>query len=174
MQGTCHPLKYLRGLATAIEKRDGQLFAHTGMESVEEHAPGVVVKTLNGRTVKAAAAVIATNSPINDRTAIHTKQAAYRTYAMAFKLPKDALPDALFWDTLHDYHYVRLHAVKKDSYSLIVGGADHKSGEADDGDVRFEALEAWMRHLLPTLKRFPSNLNRWDSQEVKDGRVFVH
>ena len=24
------------------------------------------------------------------------------------------------------------------------------------------------------LKRFPSDLNRWDSQEVKDGRVFVH
>ena len=24
------------------------------------------------------------------------------------------------------------------------------------------------------LKRFPSDLNRWDSEEVKDGRVFVH
>ena len=24
------------------------------------------------------------------------------------------------------------------------------------------------------LKRFPSDLNRWDSQEVKDERVFVH
>jgi hypothetical protein len=24
------------------------------------------------------------------------------------------------------------------------------------------------------LKRFPSDLNQWDSQEVEDGRVFVH
>jgi hypothetical protein len=27
---------------------------------------------------------------------------------------------------------------------------------------------------LFNLKRFPSDLIRWDSQEVKDGRAFVH
>jgi hypothetical protein len=28
--------------------------------------------------------------------------------------------------------------------------------------------------VVLALKRFPSDLNRWDSQEAKDGRVFVH
>src|SRR5204863_4337184 len=79
-QGTFHPLKYLRGLVSAIENRGGLLFAETCMESVEENGAGVVVKTRNHRTVKAGTAVIATNSPVNDRTAIHTKQAPYRTY----------------------------------------------------------------------------------------------
>ena len=53
-------------------------------------------------------AVIATNSPINDRYAIHSKQAPYRTYAMAFSVPPDSLADGLYWDTLEAYHYVRL------------------------------------------------------------------
>jgi glycine/D-amino acid oxidase-like deaminating enzyme/nitrite reductase/ring-hydroxylating ferredoxin subunit len=183
-QGTFHPLKYLQGVAAAVEKRGGKLFAQTCMETVEETDSGVSVTTRNGRKVHADTAVIATNSPVNDRTAIHTKQAPYRTYAMAFRLPKNALPDALYWDTLEAYHYVRLHPVNSDSVALIVGGVDHKSGEADDGNVRFEALEAWMRHLLPKLG---NETHRWSGQVMEtidymsftglnpgNQRVYVH
>src|SRR5262245_13726587 len=35
----------------------------------------------------------------------------YRTYAMAFSVPRGALPDGLYWDTLEAYHYVRLRAL---------------------------------------------------------------
>jgi hypothetical protein len=73
------------------------------MEEIEEINSGVVVKTRNGRRVNAGTAVIATNSPVNDRTAIHTKQAPYRTDAMAFRLARNTLPDALYWDTLDDF-----------------------------------------------------------------------
>ena len=45
--------------------------------------------------------------------------------------------------------------------TLIVGGADHKSGEADDADLRFEALEAWARNLIPKLAR---SAHRWSGQ----------
>jgi glycine/D-amino acid oxidase-like deaminating enzyme/nitrite reductase/ring-hydroxylating ferredoxin subunit len=160
-QATFHPLKYLQGLAKAIEQGGGRIFAETCMEEIEEANGAVLVKTRNGRKVRASAAVIATNSPVNDRTVIHTKQAPYRTYAMAFKLPRKALPDALYWDTLDDYHYVRLHPINKNTDALIVGGADHKSGEADDAGVRFEALEAWMRHLLPEMGK---ETHRWSGQ----------
>jgi glycine/D-amino acid oxidase-like deaminating enzyme/nitrite reductase/ring-hydroxylating ferredoxin subunit len=160
-QGTFHPLAYLRGLAKAIAARKGHLYADTSVTEVEEKDGAVVVKTEGGQEVHAAAAVVATNSPINDRTAIHSKQAPYRTYAMAFKLPHGALPDALYWDTLDDYHYVRLHPATAKSDWLIVGGADHKSGEADDAEVRFEALEAWMRNLLPRLGK---ETHRWSGQ----------
>ena len=85
--------------------------------------------------------MIATNSPINDRVALHSKQAPYRTYAMALQLPAGELPDALFWDTLDPYHYVRQHPGKDYNY-LIVGGADHKSGEADDAEVRYESARS--------------------------------
>ena len=80
---------------------------------------------------------------------------------MAFALPKGALPDALYWDTLEAYHYVRLQPGKGKNDILIVGGADHKSGEADDADARFTALEAWMRNLLPDLG---NEMHRWSGQ----------
>jgi glycine/D-amino acid oxidase-like deaminating enzyme/nitrite reductase/ring-hydroxylating ferredoxin subunit len=160
-QGTFHPLKYLRGLARAIERRKGWLHAHTTVQEIEEKDGRVIVKTASGHEVNAAAAVVATNAPINDRLAIHSKQAPYRTYAMAFALPRGALPDALWWDTLDDYHYVRLNPGRGDTDVLIVGGADHKSGEADDAFVRFAALEAWMRNLVPRLGR---ETHRWSGQ----------
>jgi glycine/D-amino acid oxidase-like deaminating enzyme len=160
-QGTFHPLKYLRGLVSAIEARGGRLYSDTTVEKVEEDAEGVTVTTAGGRTVRANAVVTATNSPINDRVAIHSKQAPYRTYAMAFTLPRDALPDALYWDTLENYHYVRLQPGPGTSDYLIVGGADHKSGEADDASARFDALEGWIRSLVPALNR---ETHRWSGQ----------
>jgi Rieske Fe-S protein len=56
---------------------------------------------------------------------------------------------------------VRLQPADDRSDWLIVGGADHKTGEADDADVRFEALEAWMRNLLPQLGK---ETHRWSGQ----------
>jgi Rieske Fe-S protein len=38
---------------------------------------------------------------------------------------------------------------------------DHKSGEADDADARFLALDAWMRNLLPALGK---ETHRWSGQ----------
>jgi Rieske Fe-S protein len=70
----------------------------------------------------------------------------------------------LYWDTLDDYHYVRLHPLSERMNALIVGGADHKSGEADDAAIRFEALEAWMRNLLPRLGK---ETHRWSGQVIQ-------
>jgi glycine/D-amino acid oxidase-like deaminating enzyme/nitrite reductase/ring-hydroxylating ferredoxin subunit len=159
-QATFHPTKYLAGLVRCIRARGGKLFADTAVVSVEEEDGGVIVTTEDGSKVRAAAAVVATNAPINDRAALHSKQAPYRTYAMAFALPRGALPDALYWDTVDPYHYVRPHPGKDHDY-LIVGGADHKSGEADDAEVRYEALEAWIRNLVPALGGVT---HRWSGQ----------
>jgi glycine/D-amino acid oxidase-like deaminating enzyme/nitrite reductase/ring-hydroxylating ferredoxin subunit len=160
-QGTFHPLKYLRGLADAISSRKGRLYADSVVESVEDDGEGVLVRTTEGHTVRAAAAVVATNSPINDRVALHTKQAPYRTYAMAYTIPRGTMPDALYWDTLDPYHYVRLQPGPGTTDYLIVGGADHKTGEADDAWVRFEGIESWIRGLVPALGR---ETNRWSGQ----------
>jgi glycine/D-amino acid oxidase-like deaminating enzyme/nitrite reductase/ring-hydroxylating ferredoxin subunit len=171
-QGTFHPSRYLRGLAASIESRGGVLHADTCVEGVEEKDGGVVVTTSKGAKVRARCAVIATNSPINERVVLHTKQAPYRSYAMAFTIPRDEIPDGLYWDTLDPYHYVRLNPGPGNTDYLIVGGADHKTGEADDGDIRFEAIEAWMRNLVPALGR---ETHRWSGQvmETIDYTAFI-
>ena len=142
-------------------KRGGSLFADTAVTEVEEKDGAVTVRTANDASVQAAQAVVATNSPINDRLALHTKLAPYRTYAMAITIPRDSIEDALYWDTLDPYHYVRLEGGRGDTQYLIAGGGDHKTGEADDGWVRFEGIESWIRGLLPQLGNVT---HRWSGQ----------
>lgn len=130
-QATFHPLKYIRGLVAAIKKKNGVLYANSAITQIEEHQDSVRVVTERGSVI-ADHAVFATNSPINDQTALHSKMAPYRTYAMAFTLPRDTLPDALYWDMADPYHYVRLNPGPGNVDYLIAGGADHKTGEVEE------------------------------------------
>ncbi|WP_064684417.1 FAD-dependent oxidoreductase [Rhizobium bangladeshense] len=163
-QATFHPLKYLRGLAAGIRARGGTLYSETIVDKVEETAGGVRVGTNSGLTVTARWAIVATNSPINDRVALHTKQAPYRTYAMAFEIARGIVPDGLYWDTEDPYHYVRLHPGDDESDFLIVGGEDHKTGTADNADDRFAALTSWIRKLVPDLG---AETHRWSGQVME-------
>ncbi len=160
-QATFNPGRYLNALAEAIVARGGKLYADTVVSEVEEKDGGVFVRTLNGETIQGGSAVVATNSPINDRFAIHSKMAPYRTYAMCFTIPKDSLPDALFWDTMDPYHYIRQETGPGTVNYLITGGEDHKSGEADDAAARYDGLEAWTRKHFPMIGK---ETHRWSGQ----------
>jgi glycine/D-amino acid oxidase-like deaminating enzyme/nitrite reductase/ring-hydroxylating ferredoxin subunit len=162
-QARFHPLKYLAGLARVLGQRGARLFANTAVESALEEKNGVTVKTDRG-TVRAADVVFATNSPIGGSVTIHTKQAPYRTYAVAATLPRGNLQDALYWDTLDPYHYVRLQPQSDHQDLVIIGGEDHKSGTADNADARFAALESWARERLPDMG---SITHRWSGQVME-------
>jgi glycine/D-amino acid oxidase-like deaminating enzyme/nitrite reductase/ring-hydroxylating ferredoxin subunit len=159
-QATFHPLKYLRAMLADFEKRGGKVFADSAVIKIEEEQQ-VRLHVEGGAAIIADNAVFATNSPINTVVSIHSKMAPYRTYAMAFELPKGSLPDALYWDMDDPYYYVRLHPGADDIDYLIAGGRDHKTGEADDGDARFDALDAWIRALVPDLGKEKA---RWSGQ----------
>ena len=154
-QGQFHPLKYLAGLARAVERLGGLI--HTGTRAAQvEGGPSVEVVTTGGQRVQARAAIVATNSPISESLALHTKMAPYRTFVVGARVRADSIMPALFWDTGDPYHYVRLqHGQGTDGYDvLIVGGEDHKTGQEDDGSERFQRLEEWTRAHFPQVESF--------------------
>ena len=164
-QGQFHPLKYLSGLAKATRRDGGRIFTNTRAVDVQGGNPAVV-RTKNGHTITANAVVVATNTPFIDVVSIHTKQHAYRTYAIGAEIERDSVPAALYWDTLDPYHYVRVY-----ENLLIVGGEDHKTGQDETASKRFRSLERWAR------KRFPVGdvTFRWSGQvmETIDGLAFI-
>jgi glycine/D-amino acid oxidase-like deaminating enzyme/nitrite reductase/ring-hydroxylating ferredoxin subunit len=136
-----HPIKYLAALTQKILEGGGQIFTNTHV--VEFHGgKNAYVRTKDNRYVYCNAIIMATNTPVNDRFAIHTKQAPYRTYVLGFEIPKGSFPDILLWDTLDPYHYIRLEN-NGDTDILIVGGEDHKTGQEDNPEKSYAALESW-------------------------------
>src|SRR5665811_1441846 len=141
-QATFHPLKYLKGLARAILRDGGKIYTGVHAEKIEDGEPARVT-TSDGHVISADNVVVCTNTPVNDWLIIHSKQAAYRTYVIGARVPKGSVPHGLYWDTPDPYHYIRLqHAEDKSGHELdydilIVGGEDHKTGQAADTEERF-------------------------------------
>lgn len=140
-QGQFHPLRYLAGLAQAVNRLGGRIFTQTHVTEVQKGTP-IRIRTASGLQVEAASAVVATNTPVFDLVTMHTKQAPYRTYLNGYVIPKRSIPTALYWDTADPYHYVRLQSLNDTEDVLIVGGEDHKTGQADDTD-RHAKLREW-------------------------------
>ncbi len=173
-QGQFHPLKYLAGLKQAIQRMGGLVFTQTRVEKIDG-GPPAKIRSYSGATVTATSVVVATNSPFNDFVTIHTKQAAYISYVLGFLIPKGSVTKALYWDTEHPYHYVRLQALPESESSgelLIVGGEDHKTGQANDAEERYRRIEEWTRKRFSMCRDV---VYRWSGQvlETIDGLAFI-
>jgi len=168
-QATFHPLKYLKGLARAILRDGGKIYTGVHAERIEDGEPAKVT-TSRGYTIHADNVVVCTNTPVNDWLIIHSKQAAFRTYVIGARVPKGSVPHGLYWDTPNPYHYIRLQTAEDktghelDYDVLIVGGEDHKTGQAIDTDERFVRLEAWTRERFPMVERVDY---RWSGQIIE-------
>jgi glycine/D-amino acid oxidase-like deaminating enzyme/nitrite reductase/ring-hydroxylating ferredoxin subunit len=169
-QGQFHPLKYLNGLAHAVALNGGRVFTHTHADQIDGGAPAKI--RCGSHTVTADAVVVATNTPVNDRVAIHTKQHAYMTYVIGTRVPRGSVAKGLYWDTQDPYHYVRLQAMPDGSDLLIVGGEDHRSGQAHDTQERHNRLATWARVRFPMMGAVEFT---WAGQvmEPVDGVAFI-
>jgi len=102
---------------------------------------------------------------------VHTKQAAYRSYAVAALVHAPQFPRALYWDTGEPYHYARL-AVCDDGGFLVAGGEDHKTGQDDDGASRVDRLASWAHDHFPGAGKI---LYAWSGQIIEsvDALAFI-
>lgn len=172
MQGQFHPVRYVAGLARAVERFGGRIFCGSHVGSIEGGQPARV-SVKDGPTVTASAVCVCTNASISDYVVTHAKQAPYRTYVVSFRIPRGSLPTALYWDTADPYHYVRVARLDPGrgptkgevlEDALLVGGEDHKTGQAHDMKERWRCLEEWARERFTFAGEV---MQRWSGQVLE-------
>ena len=172
-QARMHPRRYLAGVAQAFTAAGGRIFERSEAEEFREKPLGVKA---GGYWVDCDDIVLATHNPLvgvasmASASVFQTKLALYTSYVVAGRIPRGTVPDALFWDTGDPYRYVRLEA-HRDHDLLIVGGEDHKTGQAEDTRECFERVERMTRERVPDIDL----THRWSGQVIQtpDGLPYI-
>jgi glycine/D-amino acid oxidase-like deaminating enzyme/nitrite reductase/ring-hydroxylating ferredoxin subunit len=166
-QAQVHATGYLAGLAKEAAGRGVEIFERTIVKGVHEGSPCRV--ETDTHAVTAGHVLVAANVPVNNRVLLHTKIAAYRSYALAIEVEPGYLR-GLFWDTEDPYHYTRPQEAAGKWYA-IVGGEDHRTGEETETGAHYDRLLAYTR------ARFPGGpvKYRWSGQIIEpvDGLPFI-
>lgn len=169
-QAQFHPLKYLTKLAKIIESKGGNIFELTHATDIKKNKNSFFINTQQGFTIRANHVVVATNTPINDRFVIHTKQEPNRTYMIGILVPENLVKEALYWDTENPYHYIRVVKGKFKHHStpcdmLIIGGEDHRVAEPPISYSNcFQKLESWAKSHFPDMLSIEL---RWSGQVIE-------
>ena len=171
-QATFHPIKYINGLADAVERLGGRIYTHSEVTEAKGGRPAHVT-TAAGFTVSCDAVVVATDAPFNGGMKIHAKNAAYRSYLIGVPVPPEVAGDILLWDTASPYHYVNF--VKEPVTGrdvMLVGGEDHRTGQDVEPESHFRRLSEWVRDRLDLDPRYTT---RWSGQimEPLDGLAYI-
>jgi glycine/D-amino acid oxidase-like deaminating enzyme/nitrite reductase/ring-hydroxylating ferredoxin subunit len=172
-QARFHPRKYLAGLMRAIIAKGGHIYEHT---EAGEFSDRPLAVTANGHKLSCGEIVLATHTPLMGKaslasaTLFQTKLALYTTYVVAGRVAKGAVPDALFWDTGDPYHYLRIEPAT-DHDVVVLGGEDHKTGQADDTTACYDRLARKLKALVPSAQI----THRWSGQviETPDGLPYI-
>lgn len=168
-----HPTKYVVALAQAARKLGAQIYEGSEVQEFDDEHRSV---RCNGHRISYQHVFIATHVPLQgvagtlSAMLLQTKLAGYSTYALEAELPMELVPEALWWDTSDPYFYIRTDRVG-DTMRTIVGGEDHKTGQAKDTEVCYSTLEKRLREVFPAARV----TRRWSGQVVEpvDGLPYI-
>ncbi|GAB3525900.1 FAD-dependent oxidoreductase [Pontibacter brevis] len=140
-QAQFNPLKYVQGLAAAIESDTCRIYEGTKVMDVEDGEP-CVVHTQQGK-VTAKQVVMATHSP-KGIYMVHTEMEPYREYAMAVRLKGDAIAGGVYWHQMQSQqHSVRPYSNEQGNFLLVLG-EPHKVGHKEHNEDSFLKIEEYM------------------------------
>lgn len=166
-QGQLHAMGYLAGLASEAAGRGVEIYEDAAVKDVQDGEPCSV--ETDGQRIKATHVLVAANVPVNNRVLLHTKIAAYRSYAIAMEMEPGYLR-GLFWDTADPYHYTRPQEIDGKWY-LIVGGEDHRTGVETKTGAHYDRLVEYTRARFPVA----AVTHRWSGQVIEpvDGLPYI-
>ena len=151
------PLDFTRGLARVFVRDGGRLYENTRVRRIHDRRAGVTVET-DSRRIEAEHAVLATHAPLFGFLSMQTRAHPYQSYVIAARVRAE-VEDALYWDEQKPYHYTRL-LDSTDPRVLLIGGADHRTGDVHETGKCFDGLLAYADRRF----RVDEVLGRWSHE----------
>lgn len=157
-QAQFHPGEYLNGLAARVPGDGCFIFDETRVINIREGEPCII--ECDGGSITADSVFMATGVPISGFQTLNLKDAAYRTYAIAYAAEAKH-PDGLYWDTADPYHYTRWQDTDAGKF-MIVGGEDQKVDRSEDTEGCFQRLEQYTTSVWSAQQE----RHRWSGQVI--------
>jgi glycine/D-amino acid oxidase-like deaminating enzyme/nitrite reductase/ring-hydroxylating ferredoxin subunit len=148
-----HPVRYVQGLAAAVEGDGSSVLEGTRATKVE-HGPPWRVRTARG-IVTAGQVVVATHYPMLDRGLYFARMKVERSYCVAARM-RGAPPQAM---SINAGSPTR--SIRSCGDLVIVGGEGHQTGARKAEPARYEQLERFARDHWPV----ESVEHRWSAQD---------
>jgi Rieske Fe-S protein len=141
-QAQFNPSAFARGLARSLAARG--CLIHEATAATELEAADGQVKC-GPFTMRASHVICATHTP-KGFNLVQTELGPYREHAIAFEANR-AWPETIFWTLEEHRHSIRRHVHEGREYTVVLG-ARHKTGQAEDTEACFRALEEFARSQL--------------------------
>ncbi len=162
-QAQLHPLVTADVLVTRIRERGGRLVDHCRVTGVHVRPDAVEVETAQG-TVRADRLIVATGSPIVDRSMLFAALKPERQAVVAFRLPEgQPAPDGMYLSVDPQGRSVRSDVDRDGAPAIVIAGGEIVTGRADAiGDLRDDILQ-W------TAEHFPgaTPITWWAAQDYR-------
>jgi glycine/D-amino acid oxidase-like deaminating enzyme/nitrite reductase/ring-hydroxylating ferredoxin subunit len=149
-----HPVRYVQGLAAAVDGDGSRVFELTRALTVDEGSP-CRVRTAHGE-VRADHVVVATHYPFLDRGLYFARLKPQRSYCIAARLASGRPPQGMSISAGSPTRSMRSHGDW-----LIVGGEGHSTGSRKANRERFARLEAFAREHWDV----EAVTHRWSAQD---------
>ncbi|RKR30442.1 FAD-dependent oxidoreductase [Arthrobacter oryzae] len=157
-QAQFHAVRYLQGLARAIDGNASHVFENSPVTSVRDGTPAVV-ETGRG-TVRAAEVIVAANFPIGDPGIFAERCYFHRSYLIASQA--NAAPLAGTFISV-DEPMRSILAIDVDGSSYVLtGGEGHLASQTGDAADRYRRLAAFARDRLGA----GQTSFRWSTQDT--------
>ncbi|MDQ3933128.1 MAG: FAD-dependent oxidoreductase [Actinomycetota bacterium] len=156
-QAQFHPRRYCLALARVIDGDGSHVFEHTRALDVEEGSPCIV--ETERHDVRAAFVVLATHLPFLDRGAFFAKCHPEREYVLGVSLDQP-VPKGMYISVEQPTRSIRQHPFDGGEL-LILSGDSHKTGQDDDTERHYAALDAFARERFAVR----SVDYRWSTQD---------
>ena len=166
-QAQLHAVKYLQGLARAVDGDGSFVFERAHAQGIREGSPCIV--DLEDGSVRARDVIVATNVPFGDHGLFDARSRPHRSYLVAGLVDTPPL-DSTFISVDEPMRSILTVAIDGKSY-VLAGGEGHPASEARDTAERYRRLAAFARDRLG----IEGLAYRWSTQDgiPLDGLPYV-